>query len=295
MDYQLLRYIITVDKHQSISKAAEELYLTQPNISKAIKCIENEIGFQIFARTSRGVTTTQDGKEFIKKASKIVKGFDDFSKEFSTKNQPAFSLNIAHHNDIYFQELILSFSKNFHHISDLNINVSEGTSEEIIEMLLKEKINLGIICINEYDLPYYKRLLSLNNLDYEIKQSLKLKITCHTSNPISNLQELTKNDLINQTLITSNENDFYRYFNLKYKLLPSSNLFRTKVCLNQLALLQTVPNSYMISLPLSEEHLNLFNCKSYDLDFGVGNWTVIAIYNKNNNLTKLEHEFLDSM
>ena len=36
MDYQLLRYIITVDKHQSISKAAEELYLTQPNISKAI-------------------------------------------------------------------------------------------------------------------------------------------------------------------------------------------------------------------------------------------------------------------
>ena len=66
MDYITLKYIITVDKYQSISKAAEELYLSQPNISKAIQNIEKEVGFQIFSRTSRGATTTPEGKEFIK-------------------------------------------------------------------------------------------------------------------------------------------------------------------------------------------------------------------------------------
>ena len=47
MDYNSLKYIIAVDKHQSISKAAEELYLTQPNISKAIQMIEKELKFTV--------------------------------------------------------------------------------------------------------------------------------------------------------------------------------------------------------------------------------------------------------
>ena len=65
MDYNSLKYIITVNKHRSISKAADELFLTQPNISKAIQNVEKEIGFQIFTRTSRGVATTIEGKDEV--------------------------------------------------------------------------------------------------------------------------------------------------------------------------------------------------------------------------------------
>ena len=68
MDLNLLKYVIATDKNQSISKAADELYVSQPNISKAIQIVEKEIGFPIFTRTSRGVTTTNEGKAFIKKA-----------------------------------------------------------------------------------------------------------------------------------------------------------------------------------------------------------------------------------
>ena len=103
MDYNSLKYIITVDKHQSISKAAEELFLTQPNISKAIQNIEKETGIEIFTRTSKGVITTPQGKEFIKKAVKITNNFDEFVREFSMSNQAIFNMNIAHPKDVYFQ------------------------------------------------------------------------------------------------------------------------------------------------------------------------------------------------
>lgn len=293
MDYNLLKYIIVVDKHQSISKAADELFLTQPNISKAIQTVEKEIGFQIFARTSRGVTTTQEGKEFIKKAVKIVKNFDDFTKEFTTTTQQIFSMNIAHPKDVYFQNKIIEMAEKFNKGKDININISEGTTEEIIEMILKEEINCGVICVNEHDLAYYRKLLILNNLDFTTKKALKLKVTFHSSNPLSKETFIDKTILANQTLITTNTNDYYKFYNEKYHLVLSQNVIKLNVSLNQLAILKEVPNSYLLSLQLSDEMLELFDCKSTDLDYGIGDWITLAVYKKSAVLTELEKQFLE--
>ena len=193
MDYNSLKYIIAVDKHQSISKAAEELYLTQPNISKAIQMIEKELKIQIFTRTSKGVITTPQGKEFIKKAVKLINNFDSFVKEFSSNNQPVLNLNVAHPKDIFFQSKVVEISKKFDIENELNINVLEGTTEEIIEMVLKENVNLGIISVNEHDYAYYKKLLILNNLDFVSGDSLTLTATFHNSNPFTKEKIVNKN------------------------------------------------------------------------------------------------------
>lgn len=294
MDYISLKYMITVDKHQSISKAADELYLSQPNISKAIQNIEKEVGFQIFVRTSRGVITTPEGKEFIKKSHKLVKQFDDFNKEFQTITKQIFNMNIAHPKDIYFQNKIIEISEKFIDEKDLNINVLEGTTEEIIDMTLKEYINLGIICVNEHDLAYYKKLLSLNNLDYKISTPTKLKATFHKSNSLYDKEVFSRYELENQTLITTNSNDYYTFYNEKYHILSSKNVVKTSVGLNQILLLSKIYNSYLISLPLSDEILNLFDCRMVDLESGIGDWIPLFIYKKTTSLTKLEQELINS-
>lgn len=292
MDYISLKYIITVDKFQSISKAADELYLSQPNISKAIQNIEKEIGFQIFTRTSRGVTTTPEGKEFIKKAVKIVNNFEEFTKEFQPLNTQVFNFNIAHPKDIFFQSKLMDIAQSFDFEPSLNINVLEGTTEEIIDMVLKEIVNLGIICVNEHDLAYYRKLLILNNLDFATKDTLKLKATFHKSNPLSTKSLVTKYDLEHQTLITTNTNDYYKFYNEKYHLILSQNVIKSSVGYNQVALLSKVPNSYLISLPISDELLKLFNCKTIDLDTGIGGWVIMFVYKKSSTLTNLEKEFI---
>ena len=292
MDYNALKYIIIVDKYESISKAAEELYLSQPNISKAIQNVEKEIGFQIFSRTSRGVKTTPEGKEFIKKAVKIVKNFEEFAQEFKTINTQIFNLNIAHPKDIFFQNKIMGVAKNFKDEETLNINILEGSIEEIIEMVLKEIINLGVICVNEFDLAYYKKLLILNNLDFKIKEPLKLTATFHNSNPIIHKSIMNKHDLVNLTLITTNTNDYYKFYNEKYHLVLSKNVIKSPVGYNQIDLLSRVENSYLISLPLSEELLNMYNCKSVILETGVGDWVPLFICKKNTRLTTLEEEYV---
>lgn len=293
MDYNSLKYVVTVDKYESISKAAEELYLSQPNISKAIQNIEKEVGFQIFTRTSRGVKTTPEGKEFVKKASKLIKNFDEFSQEFKSSSSQIFNLNIAHPKDIFFQNKIIGIAEKFKNEENLNINILEGSIEEIIDMVLKEVVNLGVISVNGYDLAYYKKLLVLNNLEYTAKSPLKLMATTYHSNPILSKSNLNKYDLAEQTLITTNTNDYYKFYNEKYHLVLSKNVIKSPVGYNQIDLLSKVENSYLISLPLSEELLKLYNCKTTILDTGVGDWVTIFIYKKNSTLTNLEREYID--
>lgn len=291
MDYNTLKYIITVDKYQSISKAAEELYLSQPNISKAIQNIEKEIGFSIFSRTSRGVTTTPEGKELIKKAHKIVNNFDDFAEEFSSKNKQIFSMNIAHPKDIFFQNKVIDMAEEFLDDDKLNINILEGSTEEIIDMILKETVNMGIICSNEHDLAYYKKLLILNGLEFKVNKPLKLKATIHKTNPLSKKKIIDKKELSTLTLITTNTNDHYKYYNEKYHIVLNNNVVKTTIGFNQLALLSKVHNSCLISLPISEKTLNLYDCKMIDLESGIGDWITITIYKKDTKLTKLEERF----
>ena len=67
-----LTYAVEVERCGSITQAAENLYMAQPNLSKAIKELEDAMGFSIFSRTSRGVVPTERGREFLTCAKAIL-------------------------------------------------------------------------------------------------------------------------------------------------------------------------------------------------------------------------------
>ena len=67
-----LKYAIEVERTSSISQAAENLFMGQPSLSKAIKELEDTLGFTIFERTSRGVTPTQKGLKFLSYARNVL-------------------------------------------------------------------------------------------------------------------------------------------------------------------------------------------------------------------------------
>lgn len=292
MDLNLLKYVIVTDKNQSISKAADELYVSQPNISKAIQIVEKEIGFPIFTRTSRGVTTTNEGKAFIKKAIKLVKVFDDFADEFANKNISPFSLNVAHQKIVYLEDKFEELSHHFQKDEYLNINLQEKDEDEIIDLLLKDKIKLGILCINENDLPYFKRLLQLNNINFNVKNTLKIKVITHASNQLGTNNIINKNDLNSYTVIASDKNDFYYYYEEKHQINTSSNILKTNGGIGKLSLLASIPNSYILSLPLSDTTLQSYGCKMLSFDNIVNDWVILTIYKKYDLLTDLEKKFV---
>ena len=72
MQLQQLIYFVAVAEQGSFNKAAEKLFTTQPNLSKAIQNLENEINVSIFERTTKGVNLTEEGKKLYQYARTII-------------------------------------------------------------------------------------------------------------------------------------------------------------------------------------------------------------------------------
>ena len=67
-----LEYLVVCARLGSFSRAAEALYTTQPNVSKVIRTLEQELGFSLFIRQSRGIVLTSRGRRVYEYASKAV-------------------------------------------------------------------------------------------------------------------------------------------------------------------------------------------------------------------------------
>ena len=78
MTIQQLQYVLEISRTGSVSKAAKTLYLSQPNLSNAIKNLENELGITIFERTPMGMQLTASGMKLAKKATSIMADIQGF-------------------------------------------------------------------------------------------------------------------------------------------------------------------------------------------------------------------------
>ena len=87
MELYHLRYVIALAEKQNFSKAADELFITQPTLSQQIKKLEDNLGIQIFYRTTKTVTLTQDGKEFVDKARTVMKSYEELETWIKEKQK----------------------------------------------------------------------------------------------------------------------------------------------------------------------------------------------------------------
>jgi len=84
MELRELKYFLAVAREQSISKAAEALFVTQPNLSRQMQSLEKEVGRQLFIRGSRKITLTDAGKLLYKRAEEITELYNKTEKELSS-------------------------------------------------------------------------------------------------------------------------------------------------------------------------------------------------------------------
>ncbi|MGG1396758.1 LysR family transcriptional regulator [Bacillus salipaludis] len=82
MDIKWLKTFILAAKYENFRKAAEELFLTQPAVTKHIKRLEEYLHISLFVRTGKNVTLTPAGSKFLSSALKILNRYDDEMEEF---------------------------------------------------------------------------------------------------------------------------------------------------------------------------------------------------------------------
>lgn len=72
MDFRILGYFLAVAREQSFTKAAEQLHITQPTLSRQLAALEEELGVKLLVRSGRNITLTDQGIFFKRRAQELL-------------------------------------------------------------------------------------------------------------------------------------------------------------------------------------------------------------------------------
>lgn len=168
MNIVYLKYAAAVAKAGSLSKAAEELAVAQPNLSRAIKELEKELDITIFDRKPKGIVLTPDGERLLSRGRLIIRDIEKLETEFKNKGgeKAVFSLSAARAD--YIAEAFARFSRSLTRAARCEAYYKETNALRTLSNVLEKEYRLGII---RYAASYdkeAKEMLESKNLTCEL-------------------------------------------------------------------------------------------------------------------------------
>ena len=152
INFELYRIFYVVANHSNITKASEELNISQPAISKSIKNLEDQLGGNLFIRTKRGVILTEEGKEFYNYIKQAMEYINNAEKKFTNLiNLETGCIKIGI-NTTLTKEFLLPFLEEFHSLyPKIDIQIITGLTTELISKLKNGLIDIVFLNLNDKD------------------------------------------------------------------------------------------------------------------------------------------------
>lgn len=172
MTLNQLRYFCTAAQFRSITKAAQELFITQPTISSAIRELEIEFKITLFYRTGNQLTLSEEGESFYQRASQLLQMSLEMQDEFSDHARLHSTLRIGTPpmlSTVFFPELLISFHKEYPNIS---VRLDEYGSVRACELVQNDHLDLAIVNMELYNLDKFNcQMLTKDQLVYCVSKN----------------------------------------------------------------------------------------------------------------------------
>ena len=194
MRIQQLEYLERIVESGSINEASKRLFVTQPSLSNAVKELENEMGIQIFQRSSGGISLTAEGREFMTYSKQILDQVNLMNERYKNGQQrkQSFSVSAQHYAFVVhaFVELIKSVNAN-----EYQFTLRETETQNIFNDLAQFKSELGILYTNGFNQKIMQRLFKENNLVFTPLFVAKPHIFVSRYNPLTSKSSVNLSDL----------------------------------------------------------------------------------------------------
>jgi DNA-binding transcriptional LysR family regulator len=146
MELRQLRFFVVLAEELNFHRAAERLHVSQPPLSQHIRALENELGAQLFLRTTRKVILTEPGRAFLEQARKILADVDTavrLTQRVEEGQAGRLTLGFIHSTAYTLLPLVLQRSRQT--LPEVEVRLRELTVDHQIDALLERKIDLGIV------------------------------------------------------------------------------------------------------------------------------------------------------
>lgn len=160
-----LHYLITIAETNSLNKAAEQLYVSQPSLTSAMKELEKELGIILFHRSGRGVTLTNDGTEFLLYAKQIYGQYETVLEKYRKGGsfKKKFGVSTQHYS--FVVKAFVDMAKEFD-MSRYEFAIRETKTAEVIRDVSMMKSEIGVLYLCDFNRKSIGKLLKSANLEF---------------------------------------------------------------------------------------------------------------------------------
>lgn len=292
----LLRYVVEVEKSKSISKAADNLYMAQPNLSKAIKELEETVGFPIFERGPKGTIPTDLGMEFIEQAHKVLAQIDAMGNLASGKKEGTIHFDVSIPRGSYISEGVLDFVRGLDFKVRTEVLFQETNALKAIHNVSEHRFNLGVIRYEKKNELYFKDYLYERNLKAETLWDFQEIVLMSKHHPLANKEKIELSDLEPYIEIVY-EDEVLPYFHQlkKRREQPTSSKLSIFERSSQFQFLSTVSESYTFASPIPEYLLERYDVVQRKV-YGIRDtYKDVIIYRKDYELSDLDKHFINKL
>ena len=149
IDLDLYRVFYTVAKCGSLTKASEELYISQPAVSQAIKHLETQLGGKLFNRVSRGMELTETGgRQIFEIVERAIKLLDSAESKFKESKNIATGVLRISAADTVVTHYLMRYIKKFHELyPNVVITFKDCTTKDTLERIKSHKADIGLVSL----------------------------------------------------------------------------------------------------------------------------------------------------
>ena len=201
MELRQLEYFQMASRLKNITRAAQRLRVSQPNITVAIKKLEAELGVQLFDRSQKQLTLTPEGKVFLKRIELALRNIDDAILEVNDYKQlqkGTIKIGIPPMMGAYLFPKVFSGFRHLH--PNLDVLLYEEGSITIRDKLESDELDFGIILVPE----------NAPNLNVLKMSRNQLMVCVSKKSPLANKKSITPKDIAASDLIMMKEGSYLR-------------------------------------------------------------------------------------
>lgn len=298
MNLMYMKYAVEIAACGSINKAAEKLYIGQPNLSRAIKELETSLGVTIFERSAKGMEITPQGEVFLKYAKSILSQVDTLEGLFRDNSSEKKHFSVSVPRASYICEAFARFSKRLSEEERVEALYKETNAMRTVKNVVQQEYNLGILrYAKQYD-SYYKQMLDEKGISYELLTEFSYVIITGAESPLAKKEKITFSDLFAFTEIA--HADPYvpslSMAEVRREELPEveKRIFVFERA-SQFELLAENPNTFMWVSPVPKNLLDRYNLKEITCDENKKIYKDVIIHRNDYRLSELDKNFISEV
>ncbi len=211
MNILQMKYVLEVASAPSIREASTRLFISQPALSSSIHELEDELGIIIFDRSNKGITLTEEGREFVTYAKKVVSQYEILENRYLSKDhdKERFSVSTQHYNFAIkaFTALIKK-----HNPDKYRFSVHETKTKEVLEDVRRMKSEVGIISFSGSNETLIKKLFKDYQLEFTPLMKREAFAYVWKNHKYAGRKEISLEELKDYPCVSFNQNSDGNYY-----------------------------------------------------------------------------------